>query len=312
MNTLYKYNRATNATITNLKLFTIAILILGCNLFSRAQSDSVQTPVPVDTAIIDMGNKLFKFTEYENGLTIDRYNLKTGETKRILDLMDPDFEKPKDTNKFRGHWSGVELGLNNFLNSNNSFQRNPGESYLDLNTWRSWNVNLNFSQSSTALIKDHVGLVGGLGLELNSYVFRNDNNIQVNPNTGNIEQRVLDGFSNIRKSKVTTTYLTTPILLEAQFGKGKSKDRFYISGGAIIGLRLSSSTKVKYVQNDNKQKLIERRSDLNLHRWRFALSGRIGYQDIFNFYATYYLTPLFIEGTGPELYPVAVGLRVNI
>ena len=106
-------------------------------------------------------------------------------------------------------------------------------------------------------------------------------------------------------------YLTAPLLLEAQFGKNKSKDRFYISGGVLGGLRIGSTTKIVHGVDGKRQKLVERSKDLNINRWRWGLTARMGYKDTFDCYASYYMTPLFETDKGPELYPIAIGLRMN-
>ena len=148
---------------------------------------------------------------------------------------------------------------------------------------------------------------------MNFYSFREDNSIQNNEITGVIEVRNLDNEYNVRKSKLRTMYLTGPVLLEKQFGKNRSKDRFYVSGGVIWGLRIATATKIVHGVNGKRQKVVERGlgDDLNVNWWRYGLTARMGYQDKFNFYATYYLTPLFEKGKGPELYPISIGTRIN-
>lgn len=265
---------------------------------------------PGDTTILNLGNKIILFIEYKDRMVIDRIDLTTGEKKRVLDLECKDCEPEKDPYEFRGHWSGVEVGINNFLNNDFSLKRPEGYDYLDLKTGRSWNVNINFAQTSTPIIGNKFGIVGGLGLEMNSYFLKGDNTIQVNDTSGVIEERPL-GQYNIRRNKLNTTYLTAPLILEVQFGENKSRERFFISAGAVVGLRIASVIKVVHEVDDKKHKFKERRNDLNLNRWRVGLTARTGYKDIFNFYANYYLTPLFETDMGPELYPFAVGVRMN-
>ncbi len=265
---------------------------------------------PGDTTVVKLKNKILLFIEYDEKLVVDRIDLKTGEKKRVLDIGDKNYEPKKDRNKFRGHWSGIEFGINDLANSSYSIDRPAGYEYLDFRTGRSWNVNINFSQSSLSIINNRVGIVGGLGLEMNNYYFKNNNNIQKNETSEQIEKRNLDQYE-VRRSKFTTTYLITPIIIEAQFGKGKSKERFYISGGVVGGLKISSATKVVHEVNGKKEKLKERGKDLNINRWRIGLTARIGFKDSFNFYANYYFTPLFEKDQGPELHPFAIGIRTN-
>ena len=87
---------------------------------------------------------------------------------------------------FKGSWSGFSMGLSNFVDKDFSLSRDVTEEYMDLNTGKSWNMNINFAQYSLNLINNKFGLVTGLGLEWNYYRFDNDNSIQENPTTGEI------------------------------------------------------------------------------------------------------------------------------
>ncbi len=266
---------------------------------------------PVDTNILEIGNKMFIFIEYEDGMIIDRVDLKTGGKKRLLDLNEKDFEDTKDTLKMRGHWSGFEYGLNNFMNRDYTFDLPEDAGYMALNTWRSWNFNFNFSQSTTPIISDRFAIVGGMGIAMHQYNFKRDNNVQVNETTGDIEERVYQGVADIRKSKLNTTYLTIPVLLELQLGKGMSKDRFYFSAGVVGGLKIASRTKMVYGEKGEKKKIVEKGGDLNLNRWKLDATARLGYKDAINVYASYAILTLFEKDKGPELYPFTVGFRIN-
>ncbi|MFC2138957.1 hypothetical protein ACFLTE_12365 [Bacteroidota bacterium] len=296
-------------------------IVLG---YGFSQSDTLNTQLgenevekirkAIDTTTLETKNKIIIFTEYENGLTIDRIDIKTGEKKRVLDIDSDDCEPAYNPNKFRGHWSGFEVGLNDFVNNDFSMQRPAGYEYMDLKTGRSWNFSFNFMQNSVPIINNQVGLVGGFGIEMNRYYFENKNNIQLNDVTNNVEERLLVDDYNVRKSKLNSTYLVMPALLEFQIpAKG---NLFYISGGVVGGLRLSNSIKVVHEINGKKQKFREKNADLNFNKWRLGLTVRFGSKDKQNnssgFYATYYLTPLFEKGTGPELHPFAVGFRLDM
>ncbi|MCK4662212.1 MAG: hypothetical protein KAT68_05065 [Bacteroidales bacterium] len=321
---ILKLNQSNLNSMRRLSLLFVLLTSFVCYSFS--QNDTVNIRIsdneiekvkePIDTTTIKAGNKIFIFIEYEESMVIDRINIKTGEKKRLLNLECNDSKLKKDTNKFRGHWSGIEVGINEFVNSGFSIKRPMGYSYLNLNTFRSWNVNINFAQYSLPIIKNRVGLVTGFGLEMNSYFYQGDNNIQINESIGVIEERELENEYNVRKSKFTTTYLTMPVILEAQLGKGNRKESFYISGGVIGGYNIASAIKVKHEVEGKKQKLIERRGDLNINPFRVGLTVRIGHKDKDNnsmgLYATYYLTPFFEKDMGPELHPFAIGLRIDM
>ena len=202
---------------------------------------------------------------------------------------------------FKGHWEGFEIGLNTFLDSDYAMTLPPGAEFMELNTGKSWNVNINFMQYSIGLVANNIGIVTGLGFEFNNYHFDGNNNIHKDA-TGIIEE--LPYAFSLEKSKLATTYLTLPLLLEISV-PGR-RDGFHISGGAIAGVKLSSRTKVIYRDGGDKQK-DKVKGDFNLSPLRYGLTARIGFKMI-NLYANYYITPFFEDGKGPELYPFSIGL----
>lgn len=304
------------------KLILITLFLSAFSGYNIAQNDTIiadiskkdtaQTEeIPKDTSSLKIGSKIYKFTEYEDRFVIDRIDLKTGERKRVLDIDDENCNCPLDTNKFRGHWSGFEYGLTNFVNHDYAFESPAGYDYMNLMTFSSWNINFNFAQSSTPFYNNHVGMVSGLGLDISFYRFQGKNSIGVNDSTGLLEERIITDEYDVMKSKFRTTYLTAPLLLEAQFGSGSSKERFYISGGLVGGLRLATVTKIVHKEDGQKKKIKERGNDLNINKWRWGVTARMGYQDQINVYATYYITPFFDKNKGPELYPLSIGFRLN-
>ncbi|MFC2091073.1 hypothetical protein ACFLT1_09895 [Bacteroidota bacterium] len=248
-----------------------------------------------DTTKFQLGKKGMSIIEGEDGYTID-----------IVDMDDE--EKVKEirnkraTKKFKPHYAGLEFGLNNFANAD--FTLHSG-TFMNLNTARSWNVNLNFLEYGLGLGTSYVGLVTGMGFEWSNYVFDADNSIQEDA-VGNIVNRDLSTvYAGITKSKLATTYLTAPLLLEFQIPAGKK--RIHLSAGAIAGLKLGSKTKVKY-NDGGKQKEVFK-DDFSLSPFRYGVTFRVGYRAL-NLFANYYISPLFGETANPELYPFSVGLNL--
>ena len=103
------------------------------------------------------------------------------------------------------------------------------------------------------------------------------------------------------------TYMTAPLLLEFQIPAPHK--RIYISAGVVGGLKLWSNTKMKYTVSGEKSKE-KAKGDYNLSPLRWGLTARVGYRAL-GFYATYYMTPLFKPGLGPELYPFNIGLAFS-
>ena len=194
-----------------------------------------------DTVKIKLGNKGISIIETDKGTNVE-----------IIEMED--FDKhgwKKRKSKFRGHWAGYELGLNNFLD--NEFElagTTPETDFLDLNTGKSWNVNLNFMQYSLPMARN-IGWVTGMGFEWNNYHFDRNNSIGKDPVSGVIIPVYPPNGATYDKTKLNTTYLTIPLLLEFQFGKNR---KGFISAGAIGGLKIHSNTKVVYRDAGGRQK----------------------------------------------------------
>ncbi|MFC2103825.1 outer membrane beta-barrel protein [Bacteroidota bacterium] len=216
-----------------------------------------------------------------------------------------------DEDKFKGSWSGFSMGLSNFVDKDFSLSRDATEQYMDLNTGKSWNMNVNFAQYSVNFIGDKFGLVTGLGIEWNFYRFDNDNSVQENTTTGIIEEvdlSIVQPTWNIEKSKLSTTYATIPLLLEIHSSL-YSHSGVVFSAGAIGGVKLGSNTKIVYKENGDKNK-DKTKDDFNLSPFRYGVHARIGVGD-WMIYGTYYFTPLFEKDKGPELYPISVGFALS-
>lgn len=210
------------------------------------------------------------------------------------------WENKKDNNRFKGHWAGVEMGLNNYLT--NDMSTIPDESYMEINTGKSWNFNINFAQVSLPIYRDRIGLVSGLGIEWNNYHFKNNNTIEVDPSSNVIVEKPIDAA--LKKNRLQTTYLTVPLLLEGQIGQSRHQ-RVSISAGVICGLKLGSHT--KYKTSDGKEK---NKDDFYLQSFRYGYTARVSYKSV-GIYANYYNTPLFIDGKGPDLYPYSAGVTFS-
>lgn len=256
-----------------------------------------------DTIQVKLGKRGIKIMGKEDGTSID-----------IIDLDDEEDERSdRSWRRFRGHWMGMELGLNNFLTSDLSMDYSEEARFMELNTGKSWDVNFNFLQYSLGFGTDKVGLVTGMGIELNNYRF--DNPLSLIKENGIIvadSSYLLDpDVSSIEKSKLNTSYLTLPLILEFQIPTGRSGHRIHFSAGAIGGVKLWSTTKVVYKDQDgNKEKNKVKGNDYNLSPLRYGVTARIGYRAI-NIYANYNLTPLFEKNKGPELYPFSIGLSFH-
>ncbi len=250
-----------------------------------------------DTTVINLlGNKV---TVVKNGnskeYSFDSNNIEKEWTKH----------KEKQKRKFTGHYWGAELGFNNYLNADYKLSMPDGYDFLELNQGKSVEFSMNLLQGSLSLSRSGtVGFVTGAGLTFNNYRFANPT-IPVKDENGMLSYETIDGSLN--KNKLTTLYLTVPVLFECQFNR-HNRDGFYMSAGMIGGYRLKSYTKVVTMDSGNKDK-DKNRSSFNLNSFRYGAQFRFGFESI-NFYGTYWLNPMFDTDKGPELYPVSVGVAI--
>lgn len=201
--------------------------------------------------------------------------------------------------EFEGHFPLVEIGVNSFAKINYTGYAVPG--FMDLNQNKSLEVNIRLFRFNAGLQKfnNTLGFLSGLELNLNDYRFSKPYTIENEEGHTNPVPLSEDGLS---KTKLSTIFLTAPFLLEFQFPAKKPDNRFFVSGGVIGGLRLSSHTKIEQFGNKTKD-----HNDFNINPFRYGATFRIGYKDI-NLFATYYKMALFKGGRGPEMFPFTIGI----
>ena len=249
-----------------------------------------------DTTTISLGGREIRIIEKDGNTTVNVIGRDHSENTGLT----------SSRTGFKGNWRGLEIGLNNFLNDDFSTSLGPDEDFMELRTAKSWNVNLNILQYDFSIAGDKFGMVSGLGFEFNDYRFTN--NVSIAKQDRFIVPVDYDEAGiQLEKTKLSTLYLTVPLLMEFQAGKN-SWHRVYFSAGVIGGINLGSHTKVVYRDGSGKQKDKER-DDFYLSPFRYGLTFRTGYRSL-NLFANYYPTPLFQKNKGPELYPVAVGLSI--
>ncbi|HZH72246.1 MAG TPA: hypothetical protein VFD91_07125 [Mariniphaga sp.] len=206
---------------------------------------------------------------------------------------------------FSGHWSGFDFGFNVLLNEDYSGYDRP---FMDNDVLRSNSAFINLLQLNIGLQRNRntIGLVSGIGLQLQSY--RLDKNTTINrlPD-GSIEPQSLY-FDHNQKSKFSIISLTVPLLAEFQIPLDHYKNRIYLSGGMYGGIRLGSHTKIKYRSEGKKEKL-KTPGHYSLQDIKYGFMVRAGYRWI-NVFATYDLVPLFKEDKGPELTPLTFGVTL--
>lgn len=211
-------------------------------------------------------------------------------------------ERSRRHRNFRGHWSGLGVGFNNFLFAESMVM--PDEiSYMSLNTNSSNCVNLNISQLSLGITR-YFGIVSGIGLNWNNYRFENNNTIVIGPD-GIITESTPGGNVPVKKSRLSTLFLNIPAMIELQI-PGGSGNHLNIAAGVIGGLKLNAWTKIVFEDGDK----LRTNGDFNFNLLRGGATARIGYGN-FMVFGTWYLTPWFQEFKGPDGYnlePFEIGV----
>lgn len=279
---------------------TVRVKVLGKNVVTVVEGDD-QTDVKVGNNAIDIRDghgDTVKVRVGRQALVIA--DGKHGSKIELNKLDDKEYESwTGRPTRFKGHWAALEMGVNSFANVDYKGYTNPN--FMDLNQNKSYEVGINFIRYSIGLQKDkkNIGLVTGLGLTYNDYRFSNGYTIE-NEN-GMVKPVVLDK-AGLSKSKLSTSYLTVPLILEFQIPVSGNNKRFYFSGGMIGGLKVGSHTKVKKDGDKSKN-----RDDFNINPFRYGATARIGYKGI-NIFGTYYFSPFFKDGRGPEMFPFTIGI----
>jgi len=212
--------------------------------------------------------------------------------------------KRNKVNKFKGHWAGLDLGVNGYVDKDFDINMPKGYEFLTLKYEKSIDVNINFFEQNINLINNKLGLVTGLGLRWNNYRF--SNNTILNPDSVPIYgYRDNDNTRDWRKSKLVVNYLTLPLMLEYQTNRFSRSNSFHISAGVLLGWRYSTHTKMLYFENGRQKP--KQFDSFNINPFRYDATVRVGW-GVINLYATYSMNTLFKDGGGPELYPFAIGI----
>ena len=276
---------------------TVKVSILGKNVVTVVENGA-KTDVKIidstidihdnskDTVKIRVGRKTLVIAEGEHGSSV-KYNKLDDDAYKQWTGHSP---------KFKGHWSFFEMGVNSFANVDYSKYTTPN--FMDLNYNKSLEVNLNLLKFSIGLQKknSNIGLVSGLGLNFNDYRF--SNNYTIKNASGYINPLAL-AEENLQKTKLSTGYLTVPLLLEFQLPK---ESGIWLSVGVIGGVKIGSHTKIKIADVKLKD-----HNDFNISPFRGGATARIGYKGL-SIFGTYYFTQFFRDGRGPDMQPFTIGL----
>lgn len=279
---------------------TTRIKVLGKNLITVVEGDGNRTNVKIgnnnidiknnksDTVKVKVGRKTLVFSDGLHGSNIELDSENVNENNSTAGNHE----------RFKGHWATLEIGINSFANVDYTGYT---PYFMDLDQNKSFETGLNFLSYGIGLQnnKSNIGLVTGLGLTCNDYRFSNPYTIE--NNNGTIRAIELT-TTNLSKTKLSTAFVTVPLMVEFQIPVNGHEKRAYLSGGLIGGLKVGSHTKI--VQNGDKNKY---RGDFNINPFRYGATARVGYKGV-NVFGTYYFSTFFKNGRGPEMFPFTIGI----
>lgn len=230
----------------------------------------------------------------------------------IIDESTEEDEKKPGKNKGLGdagdfkHWRGVSLGVNGYLTPSGSMEMPAAYDYMDLNYARSFNFQINPVERHFNIVRHNFKLVTGLGFDFHRYELAKK--VTLNASGDYTDARVdSSGLFSYHKNKLRTTYLQVPLLFEFNTSNNYKKT-FHLAFGVIGQYLIGSSTKQRLSQEGNDIKILNK-DDFNLNPFAVKAHVNLGYRG-WTIFAEYALTPLFKTSKGPELYPIAAGLRV--
>lgn len=212
--------------------------------------------------------------------------------------------KANKKKKFKGHYAGLQLGLNTYVTKDYSFGLPSESNFLNTQLNKSWEYSVNPVQFSIPFFNRYVGAVTGIGFTFNNYELLQNVDLFVT------DQNVLDySVANVvyTKNRFKTTSLNVPFIIEIQIPTSKKDKRIHIGAGMIGSLNLDARYKTEYLTNNTEVKFNDKTSLWPVNVFNYQATARIGYDDWYIF-ANYSFKPLFETGKAPEVYPISAGL----
>lgn len=279
--------------------------------------------VSATDTIIQIDNKRVEITEVDDKMKVRVYEMdekgnqtddelvfeghyKDGKSYEKRHMRSISISIPSWDKHFDGHWAGFGMGFANFADGSLNINDNDG---VSLRSEKSLEYNLNFLEKSFPFSKYNWAFVTGMGLRWNRYRLNSNSYFQENDEGITVLQPAPEGII-YTKSKLNTTSLTIPVLLEWQLRKIKG-DRFFLSAGLVGVIKTISSSKVEFRNANNKKtkETMDRGMNIRPVTMDFLIQG--GYNSV-GFFLKYSPMGLFESGKGPQIQPVSIGFHLHI
>lgn len=249
-----------------------------------------------DTTVIKIGDMSIIITDKDSeNVQVKIEGVGKGDSE---EGKDDHRDNRKKLNNVSTRFGLFNIGINGYLNDGQSTMP-AGYEALELNYGKSIHVDLHVFQQRVNLIKHYLNIVYGFTLDFNNYKFQNPYTLK--PREAMVTP--IDAIENWKKSKLATTFISIPIMLNIETNPYRKKQSLHISGGVFGGYLLGAHTKQKATDGTKLKEF----DDFNVSKFRYGVIGQIGFS-WFSIYAKYSMVPLFNEGEGPDLTPFSAGL----
>ncbi len=298
-----------------MKKFTLLMAIILLSLYSQAQDDSTKVTAAADSSLPVSKNDTIRI----GNILIIKKGKK--EEKDINITMGRNSSQQKQSSKISTNWGVVDVGFSNYNDNTNyaatgSYLVNKpgspalGKSDFKLRTGKSINVNIWFFMQRLSLIKQHVNLKYGLGLELNNYRYKSSLSYKESgtiPYSAGLQTNspfIFRDSISFTKNKLAADYLTVPFMINFTTNPHSSKKGISVSLGASAGYLYSQR---------NKQKSPERGKDRNkgeydLEQFKLSYIAELGLGPV-RLYGSY--SPKSIYEHSLDIKPYNIGFRFS-
>jgi hypothetical protein len=199
-------------------------------------------------------------------------------------------------------WAMLDIGINGLIQDGDFQLGDESAPFDELRYGRSLNLDMHLFRQRVSLVKQKFNLEYGLTFSWYNYAFQND--VILTPDADQFA--FVESMEPLRKSKMSMTYLTVPLLLNLETNPDEKSKSFRLSAGMTGGIRIASRTKIK---TEDKLKT-KQRDDFNLNDFRYGPTVRIGY-GWFNLYGHYAMSEFFAEGEGTPLNAFTMGISIR-
>jgi hypothetical protein len=249
--------------------------------------------------------------------------VKTGKNKEGKDVditMGRKNNERKRNANVSTNWWIVDLGFanyddkTNYANAGSYLVNRPGYPALNgsdfkLRTGKSINVNVWFFMQRLNVIKHHVNLKYGLGLELNNYRYKSsisykENGVVPYTSTQTNAPFIFRDSIAFSKNKLAANYVTVPLMLNFVTNPGSRKKGLSLSAGVSAGYLYGQRNK----QRSNERGKDVNKGDYDLNRFKISYVGELGIGPV-RLYGSY--SPKSFYDNSLDMRPYNFGLRFS-